>query len=432
MIGLGIAVIIAGYILCNLNSPGKVLFAQFYFILFSQALITMLGAPSYIMYLGDVCNLIILLHMIKGNRTWRIKKSMGLIDLCILAFFIIGIGTSILNGVEVRLVIWSLRNYGRFIVFVIGIVRYWQEDSTNKLFKSLFPILLINMAVSIVQYSTHAYSPDWIGGILGNYYGVNSYSMMLFMFAGAYYIDSFINQKEKTYKILLALISIMVCVVVADLKVFYFLFVIEAIVIMLQNKIGIRTIILFAIGSVLAVAIYFVCLSIYNSQNIFDINYIMYYLTESSYSYSTTSINRTDGIAIINRVFNFTNEQKLFGLGLGAGEYNSFFSGDIYNKYGNMHYIWFLYAWIYLENGIVGLVLFLFLLVLLLIFISKHKRDKEDPISRIACAMLVVAFILVFYNPSLRNDSGYLFYTIIGIAIKKCLETENEYEVVRY
>lgn len=373
-----------------------------------------------------------MLHIIGQDKKFLIKKSMGLIVLCIFSFFIIGIGTAILNGVGVHLVVWSLRNYGRFIIFVVGIIKYWESDNTNKLFGSLFPILLINAAVSIVQYLTHAYSPDWIGGILGNYYGVNSYSIMLFMFAGAYYIDSFIKKSEKTYKILIALISIFTCVIVADLKGFYFIFVIEAVVIMLQNRIGIRTILLFVAGAVLAVAIYFVCLSIYNSQNIFDINYIMYYLTESSYSYSTNSINRTDGISIINRVFNFTKEQKLFGLGLGAGEYNSYFAGDIYSKYADTHYIWFLYAWIYLENGIIGLVLYFLFLALMIVYILKHKADTESSISDIACAILVAAFVLAFYNPALRSDSAYLFYAIVGIAIKNSLETGNEYDVARY
>ena len=432
MLGLGIALVFAGYILKNINNPAKVLFAQFYFILFSQALITMLGAPSFIMYLGDVCNLIVLLHLIYSKRLLVLRKSLLNVMVCIFLFFLIGITVAFINNVGLHLVFWSLRNYLRVLVFIIAIVTYWDNTNTIKITKNLFPLLLINTAVSLIQYSQHIYSPDWIGGILGNYYGVNSYSLMLFIFSSAYYVDAFINKKEKTYKVILAIISIFVCVVVADLKVFYFMFIIEAVVIMIQNKIGFRMIMLFLIGSIMAIVIYFVCLSLYNSQNIFDINYILYYLTESSYSYSTTSINRTDGISIINRVFNFSKEQELFGLGLGAGEYNSFFSSDIYAQYGDMHYIWFLYAWIYLENGIIGLVLFFLMLTFLLIYIWRNKGKTATSIQRTACAMLAIAFLLTFYSPSLRNDSAYIFYAIVGIAIKECLERRNQYEVVKF
>lgn len=431
MLGLGIAIVFAGYILKNFERPVKVLFAQFYFILFSQALITILGAPSLIMYLGDVCNVIVLLHLINQRKIFVLRRSMLQITGCIFAFFLTGIATALLNGVGFHLILWSLRNYLRFIVFGIGIITYWNDIYTTKILNSLFPILIINAAASIFQYSRHIYSADWIGGVLGNYYGVNSYSIMLFLISSAYYVDAFINNKEKVYKVFLAVISIFVCVVLADLKVFYFLFIIEAVVVMQQNQIGGRTIVLFIAGSFLAAILYFVCLSVYNMQNIFDINYIMFYLTESSYSYSTTSINRTDGIPIINRVLNFTKGQQIFGLGLGAGEYNSFFSSDIYNKYGSMHYIWFLYAWLYLENGYVGIVLFFLMLTFLLVYIWRNKGQTPSSIQKTGCAMLIVAYILTFYSPSLRNDSAYIFYMIIGIAIKECLDRRGKYELVK-
>ena len=197
---------------------------------------------------------------------------------------------------------------------------------------------------------------------------------------------------------------------------------------MILNKIGLQTIALFIVGVISATIIYLVCLSVYNTQNIFDINYIGYYLTESSYSYSTNSINRTDGISIINRVFKFSQDQKLFGLGLGAGEYNSFFSGNIYQKYGEMHYIWFLYAWVYLENGYIGLGMIILLFVSIFLFLL--KRNNNSNIAKVSCGVLAASFILIFYNPALRNDSAYILYTIIGIAIKEC--GEKTYELVRY
>ena len=432
MLGLGIAIVFACYILKNVNSPAKVLFAQFCFMLFSQALISILGAPSFIMYLGDLCNIIVLLHLIYQNRLFYIRKSMLNIMICILLFFLIGIITAITNSVKIYFIIWFLLNYLRFIIFTVAVLAYWKNIYTIKIINNLFPLLVINMLVSFFQYFQHVYSPDWIGGLLGNCYGVNAYSLMLFMFSSAYYIDSFINKKEKVYKVLLALISIFSCVIIADLKVFYFIFIVETVVILIQNRMGMRTILLFIIGSISAVMIYFVCLSLYNSQNIFDINYIMYYLTESSYSYSTTSINRTDGISIINRVFGFTKDEQLFGLGLGAGEYNSYFSSDIYSRYGDMHYIWFLYAWMYLETGIVGLVLFFLMLTFLLIYIWRNKGKNATSFQKIACSMLVAAYILTFYSSSLRGDSAYIFYAFIGIAIKECLERRNQCEMAKF
>ena len=433
MIGLMIAVLMEVAILYNVKKPSKMLFLEFYLCLFSFSLITNLKAPSFIYYFMDLNNIIILmLILLKIKEKKTITKYGFYILILVILFLGLGLIISLANKNNIALIIWSFRSYTRFMILFMGVVYFWKEEYSTKVLKSFFPILIVNTVVSLYQYRFSNYSTDCIGGIFGNNYGVNGYSIFFFMIAMLYYIDSYINNTEKLYKLIISMICIFASVIIADLKVFYFIFIIELIAIMKLNKIRIKNILLLLIIISMSGIIYNVCLSVYNSTNIFNLKYINKYLTESSYSYSESSINRTDGIKIINRLLNFSDFQKFFGCGLGAGEYNAYFQSPIYTEYSQTHYYWFLYAWLYLETGYVGLFIYSMILVTMLfqLYVCSRKKKKIPLNTKIGISILPALLLMTIYSSALKTDSAYIIFFFLGIAYKNILNRggiDNEF-----
>ena len=421
MIGLVVALIIEVLIIFNIKkSPSKSLYIEFYLILFLHGLKGVLGAPNFILYFIDMNNLIFLFLILLKKKSSKQHSNNKIISnsvlICVFFFFVIGIVTALLNGINISLILWSVRNYFRYILIILAVANFWKKEYTTKLYKSLLPILVINTIVSIYQYSLHIYSADNIGGILGVDFGCNSYSIVLFMIATAYYLNAFINKKENLFKFILVNVCVFTCVIIADLKAFYFLFIVEMFVILFINKVKMRNVLIIILSIIGFTIIYNICLSFYNSKNIFNVDYIKEYLTESSYSYNDDSINRTDGIQIINKLFNFDSEKTAFGLGMGAGEYNAYFSSNIYQVYESTHYYWFSYAWIYLENGFIGLILYILILVFTFKYIYINRIFKSRDVN-VALAIIPTMLLLIIYNSSLRYDCAYLLYMIIGISL---------------
>ncbi len=427
MLGLGIALLFLVYMIYHIERPDKMLCAQFFLMLFSQALISLLGAPTFIVYISDLCNVIMLIRLVVSqNGRFNLPYKMAPIVGAIFLFFAVGTISAIANGVGLQLLLWSYRSYGRYLIFILGVIKFWSPKMTRVVIKSFFPILLVNLVVSIIQTVSGAHT-DTIGGVFGNVVAINAYSIFFFMIAGGYYIDSLIVKREPVWRAVIAFVSIFACVIMADLKAFFVLFIVETFVILFQHKLKPRVFLLIGIGFVLGLIIYYVSMSVYNSTNIFSWEYILEYLTESSYSYSDNSINRTDGIGIINDVFHFGFGEKLFGMGLGAGEYNSFFQGDVYTYYSSTHYTWFMYAWLYLETGWVGLVLFVSIFVLMA-WLLLHNRRQNTSLERIGAALVATSPILLIYNAAFHSDCAYILYLFVGIALIRYVRGKGEHE----
>lgn len=434
MIGLTIALIMEAYILYNIKKPEKMIFMGFYLSLFSLALKTILHAPSFIYYFMDLNNIILVIniYLSKRNKATIKKKYIPLIC-CITLFLIIGVLTSIVNKTKIYLIIWSLRGYLRFFIFFCATICFMKKKYITKIYKSLFPIIILNTLMSIYQYRLNIFQ-DLIGGVFGCEFGVNSYSMTFFIIACAYYIDAYINKKETLIKVGISMICIFICVILADLKGFYFIFIIEFLTIMIFNKIKLRNIVISAVILIGAVIVFYACNSFYDSTNIFDLEYINYYLTKSSYSYTKNSINRTDGIEIINRLFNFETMEKFFGLGLGSGEFCAYFESDIFRLYSSTHYFWFLYSWLYLETGYIGIILYCLIhLIMFKQLLTNLKIQRNTSIVlRVGLAILTSFIVLIIYNSSLRTDCSYMLYMMLGIAYR-CIEEkgdkDNEFDI---
>lgn len=99
-----------------------------------------------------------------------------------------------------------------------------------------------------------------------------------------------------------------------------------------------------------------------------------------------------------------------------------------------MHYQWFHAIWMFIENGYVGVILYLAIII-----VAWHACVTYIPVGRMrtmTCVTCVLMIVLFFYNVTLRMEpSGYLLMLIIAIpyiyAFKSCKAQRNKRKVIQ-
>lgn len=98
-------------------------------------------------------------------------------------------------------------------------------------------------------------------------------------------------------------------------------------------------------------------------------------------------------------------------------------------RFGGLHYNWMSTTFMYLENGVVGLIfLFGFFVLVCIKSIKQIKNNNGNKMfCRIAFVCGVIAIMNCFYNISLRLEAGYMIYILLAIPwCKKNCEMEKK------
>ena len=100
----------------------------------------------------------------------------------------------------------------------------------------------------------------------------------------------------------------------------------------------------------------------------------------------------------------------LFGFGLGSCEQSSytFLSSAFYRQYEYLHYRWFSHAWIFLEQGVIGLVLTTAFFLSIDISILKKRKKSEKLYDLAVFSFVPTCIIGLIYNSALELETAYL------------------------
>lgn len=420
MIGTVLLGLFAAASLFNFTKPRKLIYIQIFYMFIVGYLIYDLGAPRLAFYLGDLNTAILLLHMVYSTKhkgflmkkafwTWR---AIGLF----LLVCVISAGVNFSGFSSILMFIWGLRNYFRFFVFFSACISYTKKEDVSKIFRLCFYMLLINTVLSFYQYFVQGYINDYVGGTFGTETGCNAYSNLFFIIMCSYYLCSYIKKKTTIFYVALVFGCCLSCATLAELKFFFIEFAIIICMGIIFNKPNLKTVILAVLAIfVLSTAISFFQ-TFYKEFDFFNWDSITYYSTETSYSYSSDSINRMNGIEMVQRMFLPNISDQIFGVGVGNADYSFFFASRLYRLYGNTHYNWFLHTYLFLETGWVGLISYV--LIFVGIFIDAFLvglKNKATIVFRSTQMLAILAVLTLAYNSSLRMDAAYIFFGILAI-----------------
>lgn len=394
-----------------------------------------LNFPSSITYLTDVL-LVFLLVKEYRNIFSNIKNSNSKVQNIIFSLILINmfLGATV-NLVNPILFLWGMRNNLRFYLFFflcIGVLRKKDVDLFIKILKKFY---WINFFLCLYQYFILGLSNDYLGGIFGITQGCNAYINIFLCMILAIILGEYFTKKVTTFKFLLYIVTSILIATFCELKIFYIEFIIMFLLVILNSKISLKTIFICGIG------IFGICIGVffmlsYNPEifNLFlNRDSLNYYLNGKGYT-NSGDLNRFTAIQEIYKQFFKGNiKLSLFGFGLGSCEHSSFkfLESDFYIKYSYLNYRWMTHAWVYLEQGIIGILLLL--LFYIKIFNFNIMRKKIIPVYLYIAVLTYVPICILglIYNCALQLEASYLLAFMCSIPYVMVKEKNLEVKYVK-
>lgn len=407
-----------------------------YYSMFSYVLVYTLGLPRSLLYIGDILTIwsFVLAFYKKSKRNFLIPSEFSLL----VVFMLLGVFSAFVNSEPILLVVWGLRNILRYFLFLYSCYVLLEIQDIENVLKFLWKIFWLSIPLCTVErffvhYPAGTIIGDMIGGVFWNYSGCN---LPLNIILCICIIDSargFFADNIKLPRFVITCVMAMYMAATAELKVFFVEFAVIIIVSAIVARAKWNKVLVMLIGALFfsqAISL-FVTLNAstsYDYSAIFSVNGFIEYATRQSGYNGNGDVNRFTGIAIIwKQLFEGNLEKCLFGIGLGNAEYTNFFASDFYRKYGYMNYQWFHMIWMFIENGLIGI------LIYISFFIKTLKKSfairKEDEYASIAAISIVIMLLLYIYNNSLRVEaSGYLMFMILSVPYICLRDRKRRYE----
>ncbi|MDT2822153.1 hypothetical protein P7H74_10420 [Enterococcus devriesei] len=396
----------------------NIIFFQIIFNLFIRFFISM-GIPSSIVYLNDFLLLVVfILILCSKNKVGLLFKKIGFgyFITILFIYLLYNIVNSLAHLVNPFHLIWGIRNYFRFFIFFIECFFVLEGKDIEKIFNIFIISQVINFVVSIYQYVELGLIQDRLGGIFGTEIGSNAYTNIFFCIIVSFVLSRYFNKKISLIPVIFILGSTLIIAALAEIKIFYIEFIFILIVIILLERATPRTLIILTI-SILAVTISLMVL-----KNILPDHFevLMNKKDFVDYGNNAYSIDRFHALTQLNNIIFVNNPlSKIIGEGMGSFEYSSFIflTSNNYLKWGYLHYDWFSHSFIYLEQGIIGLIIYITLVISIIIFAFQKRKllkvHKFGYLFSFTVSMCFIYIINILYNQSTRIEASYLFFSII-------------------
>lgn len=424
------------YLRYRITTKTIIYFILFY-SLFAEFLIDVLGFPAFLRYVSDLANLVLFILVLPRFASSSLRKQ-KLIFASFLVLIVYCLISSWTNSVSPLLGVLALRNTFRGFVLFFACLIYLKDYDVEKIMHCLFYFQIANCVFSTIQYFFFGFFGDFNGGLLGFGLGKGTFLNTLNVLLLSYYSFSYIKGKEKILSLLLCVGSCLLCAVFSEEKMSLVIFSFLIIFLLFASSGQKKKQGIFALGIVLVLgALILYIIAPDSLQVLTNFGNMEHYLNAD---YDNWVIPRFQSFSYIYKnMFQHNLGYTLFGFGFGSGNASdiSFLQGLIYQKFGQIHYQWFVVQWIFIEMGAVGFILYLgfFVTVILSAFkkwASEKNRLLDSDIIRpagIFCALFCI--VSIWYNATLKTEASYLLFFALSLCLIPCTKLNKTAKITR-
>lgn len=377
----------------------------------------MAGLGRTIQYLSDI-NLLVLLiicpRSLFFNAIKRIKIPLIFIGLLLFE----GILSFSYSNITFTQFIWEVRTLFRFPLFLVLCIAFLSPKDIFTLKDKADKLFYINFITSLIQYYIFNINGDYLGGVFGIQQGCNAASLFFLTIYITFIIEDYIKYRKNTQTTILKLILCFWIILYAEIKIMLITIIVIVIILTILHKKNKRTIIITSFTTIcifIFIALYAI---IYQNNEMFTSKGMKDY-TLNAYVTDDFKIGRSNAFETINRLFiDNQHHNRLLGLGMGyTSNSEKFALNGFHKKWGDTQYTNFLHSALYIENGYIGLTLYLLFWISFTYIL--YKRIKKSPrINSYYISAFVIAICTILtipYNSGLKLPSAYFIYFILAI-----------------
>lgn len=368
----------------------------------------------YLNFIPDILNFLVLgfllREFVKGNLKLA-KRESSIMAL----FFLLWIGTTYI--LLPNAVVHSYQRY-RYILFgFIGfhiVSHYMTEYYWNRLLKVLYVSQIINTVLVLYQFVVMHVGQDRANGIFGfveyNNAAQGLYQVVMSIIGFEYYV---IGKIKKGYCISMIFMAC-ICSAFAEIKAYYVIFALGAIIILLFNrkdKRSLNRILGMTIIGISGITIAIIILSQTMPENLYAFMGISNWKAYESWETGRAGgMGRTTQISwIYEKVYDNSLLKALIGNGPGI----------------NTNVAAYELGKIFMNFGFVGLILFLLFLIFNTAELFRYR--KVVPESMISMTMCILTIpVMIMWNATL-NRMALLLFVLLGLGSPKCFKNKNNF-----
>lgn len=376
-----------------------------------------LSLPAFVKHIADVAWIGLFGFMV-FQRNIQVNKSISPIVILVVTFFVYCLIMYLINYQSIIYFLWGTRNNFRFYIFFFAVVHYLQERDAEKSFRVLDILFWINLPVTLIQYFVFHYKQDYLGGIFGIESGANASTIIFFSIVLSRSMLKYMDKKEGFFLCASKCVTALFISALAELKFFFVFFIIIMIISAFLTAFSWRKLLILIVCAILIFLASTLLVTLFGFESFLSFEKIWENATQEHYSSSQT-VNRLSAISTLSKKIVPNFNDRLLGFGLGNCDTSSFeiCNTPFYQTHGHLRYTFFSAAFLFLEVGYVGLMMYVAFFVLCFFLIRKRIKEGmcNELHGKIAFIMNILAIILVVYNSSLRAEAAYMVYFVLAL-----------------
>lgn len=422
----------------KITAGTKLVFATILYYIVSYILVYTFKVNRALLYGGDILNVLCWICALIYNKKRNIKTKK--IYLIMFLFIFMGIFSGLVNNEKMLLLIWGIRNNARFFTFFYSCTTFLKKNDYLIIMRFIKLIFWISVPLCtierfVVHYSNGTIIGDMIGGIFWNFSGCNTPLNVILIIYTLNVLLKFFAKEENMIVFLVTICASFYMAALAELKIYLIEFIVMLLLLCIYQKISAKIVISLISGAIILsiFSTYFITINQNGGNNYadnFSLTGLIDYATRDSGYNGNDDLNRLTGIPIIsNTIFKNDIFSKLFGIGIGNAEYTNFFTSSFYSSYYYLNYQYFHDIWLYIENGTIGIIIYL--MIFIEVYRNANKNLKDNYYKNFIKIIIMMIFILFVYNITLRNESGgFIIYMFLAFPFLEDNNIKNKKEEI--
>ncbi|MBO4828715.1 MAG: hypothetical protein J5534_04675 [Fibrobacter sp.] len=390
-------------------SARSIIFGMFIWFFIGTGVVELFPVLSPMKYLPDIC-IVVLLLCGKKNTIGQSYNPFSRIILC--ALFLETLVSYWLHYENWFYYVWGLRNLFRFFLYLHVCIRFLKKSDFAVLCKITLAFLLVNTPIMFYQGAIMKLFGDNVGGLFGTVTGANGYTNIHLVLSTIIAVTLYSKRNISIVYLLTIFLCCFLQAALSELKFYYVEFVVIVVGCFLFSKEKQRLTPLFWLSIiVLMIGVLLINYFYPSYESFFNFDTMMEY-SERSYGSRNAGIDRTTALPIIK--MNFLSETKdfLLGIGLGNAEYTQLYTPDFIARFGYFRIYFFSHAMLFLETGIIGIVLYALFFINYLVSRFPQRNKMQD---LVGMSLIPLIFCICVYNQSMRIESAFLVYTFLAM-----------------
>ncbi len=393
----------------------------FFLPLFQATLAELIGLPDAIKFLADVALVFLLIKIFLISGDVRIGKPFYPFLVLIGIFLAYVTIIYFFNYESIFFFLWGFRNYFRFYLAFIAYVIFVGWEDVKKWLKILDALYILNFFVVVVQFFM-GFRQDFLGGIFGVQKGCNGGLLVFLTIIVTKSILEFMRNEGGTAKCLIFSFMGLLISALAELKFFFVLFIVIAIMAAVMTKSSVKKTLFFVLGGIMLIIFSTILSMMYDEfAGFLSLGNLWDAILNPNYA-SKEDVGRFTAIPIISDRFLTGFFDKFLGMGLGNADTSSLaiFNTPFFEAHSSLHYAIFSYSFLYLETGILGLILYsIFFIISFVVALKLYKAKLADEmICQLSMIFSVTCIAFMFYNVSLRSETAaYLAFFALALPL---------------